>query len=657
MLSQLDKVQVTIERKEMPDLLALKTLHQRDGRFFVFGPTGIETEFMDSSTSPALLDHCRPVPDKVLALAPGLSLLSSGAEPEEAWLLATGTPPEKLAKACENPDPSVRCLARSTLGLRLRDMVVASVTTPPRWEGLGDLPSLDARTIARLALLADPAGDARWAGPEALPGAFARDALAKPPFTVPRNWQRMLRGQPVSFPSLFCEGEAETTQVIPLDLRNQAMTLAWLCLDAGRACLWLGDTVPGRNRSRFGLVWLPDENVLLSGQPLDEAAVLGARRMIAQACAVIAQVPAEVRPLLSSKQAGVALFVPACAMEGPHIGHAIWDEMSPLDRALSEAGPDIPPPPLFRATSAGGSGLDLFGPVDELYPEFAGRITAVNSPAELLTSAVSAGVQLFPVQNRGARQASRRRIQAAVSALASASGLAAEADALVGGRPVIALGLRLMNRRPEDLAAFYRRLTVALVERLGSCVILVDGLNTAEDGKGVAAQIYSADSASRRKLGDGATELDRELGFVSDFAGFAANLPGPVTVVSCVGMGLRANLYWLSRASFFIAPLGAGLAKLRWALDVPGFVPTSRANLEFCPLADIYSNTDSMEPPFTPLYYTEVDEVEDVLPAPPRKPPSTPSRVPWPDNFRFIDEGRLIARICDLAVATVNARN
>ncbi len=634
---------------------AAACLRLQDGRLMAIGPVDEQTPVLDRRTTASLVVRRDAVPDRLFGLAPGLGLLTTraGGARREAWLLPAGAAPEELARAAANPDAPIALPARATLGARLRACAAASITDPAGWEGLGDLGAIDEGLMTDLALLADPAAGAKVVAAEAAPGGILPASLAANPTVALRRWGQILKRGRIALPSLFGAGEAEVTHAIPLMLRNQAMMLAWLCRDAGRACLRLGGTDHRRGRGRFGLAWLPDENLLVSGRPLGADALLNARGMLARACAVLAGLPAEARRRLPDQPAGLALFVPACAMAGPHIGHAIWDELSPLDGALSELPRGMAPPPVFRATPAGGSGLDLFGPAEELYPELAGRLTAVETPVALLAGALAAGRQIFPLESRSARQASRRRIGAAAAALAARSGLAAEAEALIAGRPVVAIGLRLTNRRPEDLGGFCRRLTAALAGRLGPCVIVLDGLNAAEDGRGTAATIYSAGSAPGQRLSDGALEMEREAAFAAGFAGFAATLPGPVTVVSCIGMGLRANLHWLSRAGFFVAPLGAGLAKLRWALDVPGLVLTSRANLTLCTLADIYGSPGSMEPPFSPLHYTTVEEVEDLLPEPPRRPPSRPHGVPWPENFRFTDEPALIARICDLAEAAL----
>lgn len=89
-------------------------------------------------------------------------------------------------------------------------------------------------------------------------------------------------------------------------------------------------------------------------------------------------------------------------------------------------------------------------------------------------------------------------------------------------------------------------------------------------------------------------------------------MDGLIEVVSCVGMPIRDNLYWLEQSDYFIAPLGAGLAKLCWVQNKPGFVLLSRLNLSYCSLLHAYDDERFMEPPFTKLDFNDQSDAIDL---------------------------------------------
>lgn len=336
-----------------------------------------------------------------------------------------------------------------------------------------------------------------------------------------------------------------------------------------------------------------------------------------------------------------------------NFGHAIWEEFYALDYALRSKS-QWPKTPFFYVLK--GSGADLYGPLEDLYPELEGRFVYFENFQELMDHAFLHGVQLFKHQGRCALRATRDRIIALSARHGESQNLVRRA-AVVGGnilqrRPAIALGLRLTNRHPVDPLGFYVRLTQALVQRFGQLSLILDGMNVDSGTGQPAAFVYNPAFAPRGRS-DGRAEIAVELGFVDQFRAAVAALP--VQVLSCVGLPILDNLYWLSQADFFVAPNGGGLAKLRWALDIPGYVLTSRVNFEYCSLVNVYGDYKNTEEPFSPIYMNEPDEVEDVPIDPPRSEGLKVRGIPYPENFK-VAEDSVIPKICDLIQLSLERR-
>lgn len=401
------------------------------------------------------------------------------------------------------------------------------------------------------------------------------------------------------------------------------------------------------------LVYFPDDDLLVSLEPLadpDGTAHLILGRLDFH-LAALAISPIESVP---ERTTGLGLF----SLGILNFGHAMWDEMHAADVFLSELAPMERPPRLYMVL--GASGLDLYGPVEELYPEFAGGVVRERTEVAVMAGAIREGVALVLRAGQGALHASRDRIARVVQRHAEENGLPARYEALRGkkGREklVITLGLRLSNRCPVDPLGFYIRLTQALQRRFGPLVIVIDGINGGDDPSKAAAYVFNglkrvgADFVE--SLRDGSAELRKELNWVDAFT-FAVESKG-VTVINCVGRPIRENLFWLSKSDFFVAPFGGGVAKLRWALDIPGFILVSRTNLEYCVLLNVYNDEKFMDGPFTPLYFNRVEDVTDMPLDPPRAEPPVIHGIPQPEDF-LVGESAVIPRICDL-VATHTGR-
>lgn len=394
------------------------------------------------------------------------------------------------------------------------------------------------------------------------------------------------------------------------------------------------------------VLYFPDDDLIVRQEPL-EASEAMTYAILSRLDLHLMELVGHTVGAVPERTAGLGLFVLGIL----NFGHAIWDEMHAVDTMLSMIAPTASPPRLYMVP--GASGLDLYGPVEELYPELAGNVTRGPSEVAVYAAAIEAGVGLVLRTGQGALHRTRDRIDRVVRHHADEHDLAAQARELLGPpgreRLVVTLGLRLSNRCPVDLAGFYARLTRELRRRFGPLVIVIDGINGGDDPGKPAAFVFNGlkkwELDFIQSFRDGSAELRAEMDWVDEFTRLVQ--AEDITVVSCVGRPIRENLFWMSKSNFFVAPFGGGVAKLRWALDIPGFVLVSRTNLEYCVLLHVYDDEQHMDGPFTPLYFNGVEDVTDVPTDPPRTEPPMLHGIPQPEDF-IVGEAAVIPRICDL---------
>jgi hypothetical protein len=332
-----------------------------------------------------------------------------------------------------------------------------------------------------------------------------------------------------------------------------------------------------------------------------------------------------------------------------NFGHVIWDEMQALERMLDVLPASAPRPWLYFVQRQ--SGLDLYAPAEQIYPEFSGHIVRLNSEAHIMAHAIRAGVELILRPGRRAMAASRVRLERVTQQTAIEQAFSMRRNARGA---VITFGIRLTNRTPMNLISLYSKLARAIYDRIGSFTIVLDGINGTASGA-AATYLYNVDKASNAErvgLRDGSQELQTEIEWTDSFKTELADLD--VDVIDCIGMPILENLYWIQRSAFFVAPFGGGLAKTRWAADIPGFVLCSRTNLEKCSLLHAYDDISQMDEPFTALYFNAPDDVMDLPLDPPRTTPAPLHGIPHPENFEIIDSDRLISNILEAATAYIS---
>lgn len=324
-----------------------------------------------------------------------------------------------------------------------------------------------------------------------------------------------------------------------------------------------------------------------------------------------------------------------------HIGHYIWNEMLGLERVIA-AAPTDGPPDVYALAAA--EGVEPYGPVEELFPEFQGRVqrSAATLP-DMLRSAVERRVHPLPLSGAFVTRRARQRIAEALDSDPDLRPLAEAASAIIRPAgairtPVIAFGLRLQDRTLPDLPGFYIDLAEALLAEHGQLTVVFDGLNR-KPGEALGSTFRTFTVKT-----PGSSLIARELAAVARFRDAFAGRP--VRVIDCVGSTMRANLFWLKRCDMFVAPFGAGLVKTRWVLNMPGFVLASRVNLLHCTDISIYSSASEMEAP-APLVLAAPDEVTDLPDVTEGPAPLRRRSTPWRENFD-VDRARVIPRISAL---------
>ncbi len=356
---------------------------------------------------------------------------------------------------------------------------------------------------------------------------------------------------------------------------------------------------------------------------------------------VLSHLLVHARALFPALQRGASGFASVMRARGLHIGHQLWNELSGMQRAL-DTHPDALPD--WIVPDAEG-GTELFGPVDELFPELAGRVVRhLRTVEQVIDHAYRSDLFLLRVTSDVVTTALRSRIQAL--ALRSEAGRQAGAAARRSVRRsalVVLVGLRVENRTVVEMKPFLDSLVRSIASRHPGAVIVFDGHN-ARSGAGANRVIRSH---GEREGGPRPMEIEREL--VASVRDDARCLD--VTIADTVGQPVASSIGWCLAADCFVSIWGASLAKYRWVCNRPGFVITSRANLLGRPDLHIYDSPRYLEDP-TPMVFVSVDAVTD--------DPDVPCVVPMPGqplyfNFR-LDEDQVIPAIGRMLAETVATR-
>ena len=506
---------------------------------------------------------------------------------------------DSIAHVAEHSRDPLRDRARALFGL-VFDRIIAA-PTPERPGDADDLAALCEATIRELVSLVlptrlaglvvvnldDAAADAVL-GPFGLHAAMLRATLSG---SLPEAFQRRLRHGVWSCPSPIDGRPVEAEIGLPLTDRitayrftdRVAQQVFYVTAQDYHDCL-AGLFLPG-----LGLYciagYAPDAHTLL--ELLLVHATLHQRRL---------------RHILAAPSRGKVAVNFVSDYPTLHIGHVVWNELSGLQELVETLEPEFLP---LVCVLAAASGSEAFGRLDDLFPEFAGKVLRPDVPWAHAAAHVYDNRWFFMrYKTRYVRSRVGERIRALV-----ADDPVLERDRTIArrfadeGRTCILLGLRVGNRTLADIAGFMTIAIDHLVARLGRVAIVLDGTNN-RLGLDVTTSYASfgprgADEPLIEELRI-ALELRRRYGGVRD-----------VEIVGTVGAPLACGLFWAARSRFFVAPWGAALAKYRRVCNRPGLVVTNRFNIG-TPVGDlpIYHDPRFMEAP-SPMRFVALDHVAD----------------------------------------------
>lgn len=311
-----------------------------------------------------------------------------------------------------------------------------------------------------------------------------------------------------------------------------------------------------------------------------------------------------------------------------HIGHVIWNELSGLEELVQMLEP-VELPDLCVLNSENGT--EVFGPLDTLFPEFAGRVIRPDVGwAGAAAWVYESRLFFIRYMTKYVRAAVGERVRGEVDRDPRLAGDRALAGRFGrDGRPCILFGLRVGNRTMADQAGFLIAATEHLLARLGRIAIVLDGFSS---------RLALDPTTSYASFGPPGQEepLVEELRLV--FAVRRHFHGRSVEIVSTVGAPIACSLFWIMQSRFFVAPWGAALAKYRWICNMPGFVMTNRYNIAN-PGDDlgIYHAPEFVEAP-TPMRFIDLDHVAD---------------APGPAGFyaNFVPDPAAVRNALDLQIA------
>jgi hypothetical protein len=265
-----------------------------------------------------------------------------------------------------------------------------------------------------------------------------------------------------------------------------------------------------------------------------------------------------------------------------HLGHHLWNELGGLDAFLERR-----PKRSFRLLVTAGNESEAYGRVDDIFPELAGSINRQLLNWEQFSNYVYQN-SLIPLRyttNIVSRQLAKRIIAASERAI-SMTERSLVLQARSEQRRILMLGIRLQDRTVEDPLQFFVVTIRKLNDILGPLLVVVDGHNTPNPGTELAHDAFEF--------------IEKEKMFVSELAKQIAGLD--VKLLSTIGKTMSHSVFWSSSSDFFVAIWGGGLAKYRWIANKPGFIVSSRYNIEQRHDFHIYDSNEYMELPTKVMY-------------------------------------------------------
>ncbi|MGI4802365.1 MAG: hypothetical protein ACRYG8_51695, partial [Janthinobacterium lividum] len=328
---------------------------------------------------------------------------------------------------------------------------------------------------------------------------------------------------------------------------------------------------------------------------------------------------------LARSRAGIGPLVQAFRGEPAlHIGHYLWQDLAGLDWLTRRVAPDRLPHCLVFDSRLQA---EMYGPIDEIYPELDGRVIRRDGPFEnSIRTFYETGTRVMKITAMTIPASVGAHVMDAIDRSPSWRADLDDTTQIAPGTPVVVLGLRVGNRTLEDQAGFFARVVTNIAAACSGAhpVIVLDGHNSAGEGR------------TYRSVAD---DRPGALSFVDTERAIAASLAEHCAVlgirlVDLIGQPVARSLIWCRRAQFFVAPWGAALAKYRWICNTPGLVMTGHWNMTHRGDLDIYNTPHIVDAP-SELLFVPAEHVEDI---------ELPGEAPDRANFR-VDEATMFALV------------
>jgi hypothetical protein len=285
-----------------------------------------------------------------------------------------------------------------------------------------------------------------------------------------------------------------------------------------------------------------------------------------------------------------------------HLAHHLWQELTGIEEILSRVGQDnLPELYILNRDHS-----EHYGKIEEIFPEFSGRIhRELPAANQLISHMYRNGITPLRAATEYVKRKTAHRIIASSEQRVSERDKDEYDHLIKSGFRIFLLGLRVENRTLVNLTEFYKDVIAILQSEVGKLAIVLDGHSASADSSdAVVFQSHYENVVKKsphlleKKI---ANHIQREFESNPD-----------VRILSNIGVSMAAGIFWCSRSEFFVAPWGAGLAKYRWACNRPGLILGGPKHLRMAgePI-HMYDSPKYMEAP-EPVLYNDPTEAEDV---------------------------------------------
>ncbi len=239
-----------------------------------------------------------------------------------------------------------------------------------------------------------------------------------------------------------------------------------------------------------------------------------------------------------------------------HIGHYIWNIISgwsPLFEMVDFESVDI-------ITTY--NNCHFFGGVSALYQkecERAGQVVKIDTDLDLFRLMLDHKSTLYSVRNCHVSEDLAGRIVRFCETQVTEGFKESLRHFCDSHAPILMITLRTGNRSWETQTEGYIQIINALAQHYPNLRVIIDGLNAAADGTSTALPM---------------SVQDEEAIAASIIAGCPT-----VQIWNSIGCSIFESLLLCCHCDAFIAPIGAGLAKVRWIANKPGLGFSNRTFL------------------------------------------------------------------------------